>query len=141
MLHVVNGESTLTTMRQVGLPGEACSWFDFLMEGPAPDGTEEGWRRRAEWLAGRYGLDAEGFLDAPTEHALFEHFASAAGEYARRSGAITVLVSHRFSTVRMADLILVIDGGRVAEQGSHDQLVRAGGLYAELYELQARAYR
>jgi ATP-binding cassette subfamily B protein len=54
---------------------------------------------------------------------------------------VTLIVSHRFSTVRMADLILVLDGGRVVEQGSHDELMRLGGLYAELYELQARAYR
>jgi len=80
-------------------------------------------------------------LDAPTEHALFEHFAEAAREYASSSGAITVLVSHRFSTVRMADQIVVVSGGRVVEHGSHDELVRLGGLYAELYGLQASAYR
>jgi ATP-binding cassette subfamily B protein len=68
--------------------------------------------------------------------------ASRAG--ARRAGAdgrITVLVSHRFSTVRMADLIVVLDGARVVEVGSHAALVARGGLYAELYETQARAYR
>ena len=54
---------------------------------------------------------------------------------------MTVLVSHRFSTVRMADLIVVIEGGRVRETGGHEELIAAGGLYAELYELQARAYR
>jgi ATP-binding cassette subfamily B protein len=80
-------------------------------------------------------------LDAPTEHALFEHFASAAREYAAASGAITVLVSHRFSTVRMADLILVASGGRIVERGTHAELVRHRGLYAELYGLQAQAYR
>ena len=80
-------------------------------------------------------------LDAETEHALFERFAGAAKLVAGHTGAITVLVSHRFSTVRMADLILVIDGARVAEVGSHRELVRQGGLYAELYELQARGYR
>jgi ATP-binding cassette subfamily B protein len=52
-----------------------------------------------------------------------------------------VLVSHRFSTVRMADVIVVLDGSRVVEVGSHAELTAAGGLYAELYELQARAYR
>ncbi|MGH2364002.1 MAG: hypothetical protein ACRDHX_05040 [Chloroflexota bacterium] len=57
------------------------------------------------------------------------------------SGAITILVTHRFSNVRMCDLILVLSGGRLVEHGSHDQLVNAGGLYAELYELQARQYR
>ena len=80
-------------------------------------------------------------LDAATEHALFERYARAAAASAARSGAITVLVSHRFSTVRMADLIVVVEGGRIVEVGSHDQLVAAGSCYAELYELQARAYR
>jgi ATP-binding cassette, subfamily B, bacterial len=80
-------------------------------------------------------------LDAPTEHALFEHFATAAREYAQASGAITLLVSHRFSTVRMADLILVIASGRIVERGTHAELLRKAGLYAELYGLQARAYR
>ncbi|HVL82194.1 MAG TPA: ABC transporter ATP-binding protein [Actinomycetota bacterium] len=80
-------------------------------------------------------------LDAETEHALFERYASAAGRVASETGAVTVLVSHRFSTVRMADLIVVIDGGRVVEHGSHHELMARGGLYAELFELQARAYR
>ena len=59
---------------------------------------------------------------------------------ARKSGAITVLVSHRFSTVRMADMIVVIDGGRVAECGSHTELMAKDGLYAELFNLQSSAY-
>ena len=80
-------------------------------------------------------------LDAVTEHALFERFHSSAGSAARRNGAITVLVSHRFSTVRMADLILVVKDGRIAESGSHEELMQRDGTYAELYELQARAYR
>ncbi len=80
-------------------------------------------------------------LDAETEHDLFERYAAAARAAAGQTGAITVLVSHRFSTVRMADLIVVIDGGRVAEAGSHGALMANDGLYAELYELQARAYR
>jgi ATP-binding cassette subfamily B protein len=79
-------------------------------------------------------------LDAATEHELFERFAGAARAGAARS-AITVLVSHRFSTVRMADLILVVDGGRIAEAGDHAALMSTGGLYAELYQLQARGYR
>ena len=79
-------------------------------------------------------------LDAITEAALFERYLSAR-QLASRSGAITLLVSHRFSTVRMADLIVVLDQGRVAASGDHASLSRAGGLYAELYELQARAYR
>jgi ATP-binding cassette, subfamily B, bacterial len=64
----------------------------------------------------------------------------AARRLARESGAITLLVSHRFSTVRMADLIIVLDQGRVLESGDDAALVRVGGLYAELYDLQARAY-
>ncbi|MEQ7007741.1 ABC transporter ATP-binding protein [Actinopolymorpha sp. B17G11] len=77
-------------------------------------------------------------LDAETEHALFEGFATAAR--ARKDGRITLLVSHRFSTVRMADLIIVLDGGRVVEQGTHDELMRRRGTYADLYTLQASAY-
>ncbi|MGI9119976.1 MAG: ABC transporter ATP-binding protein [Acidimicrobiales bacterium] len=80
-------------------------------------------------------------VDAETEHALFERYAGAARTLSAETGAITVLVSHRFSTVRMAQLIVVVDGGRVAEAGSHDELVARGGLYAELHELQARSYR
>jgi ATP-binding cassette subfamily B protein len=79
-------------------------------------------------------------LDAITEAALFERYL-AARQQAAASGAITLLVSHRFSTVRMADLIVVLESGRVAASGDHASLMRAGGLYAELYELQARAYR
>jgi ATP-binding cassette subfamily B protein len=79
-------------------------------------------------------------LDAITEAALFERYLSAR-QLAAQSGAITLLVSHRFSTVRMADLIIVLDQGRIVASGDHASLVRAGGLYAELYELQARAYR
>ncbi|HEX2076939.1 MAG TPA: ABC transporter ATP-binding protein [Longimicrobium sp.] len=78
-------------------------------------------------------------LDALAEHALFERFARAARDGAAR-GAVTVLVSHRFSTVRAADLILVIDEGGVVELGDHDALLRRAGLYSELYLLQARTY-
>ena len=77
-------------------------------------------------------------LDAETEHALFERYASAARS---DDGRITILVSHRFSTVRMADLIVVLDGSHVVEVGSHDDLMRAGGTYAELYDIQAASYR
>jgi ATP-binding cassette subfamily B protein len=80
-------------------------------------------------------------LDAPTEHALFERFTHAARDVARTTGGITLLVSHRFSTVRMADVIVVLTGGTITEMGTHDQLIGAGGTYAALYTLQARAYR
>jgi ATP-binding cassette subfamily B protein len=79
-------------------------------------------------------------LDAETEHALFERFA-AQSRTASAEGRITVLVSHRFSTVRMADLIVVLDGARVVEAGTHAELVGRRGLYAELFEAQAKAYR
>ncbi|HET7229716.1 MAG TPA: ABC transporter ATP-binding protein [Longimicrobium sp.] len=78
-------------------------------------------------------------LDALAEHALFERYAREARSGAGR-GAVTVLVSHRFSTVRVADLILVIDGGGVRELGAHDDLLQREGLYAELYLMQARSY-
>ena len=78
-------------------------------------------------------------LDAETEHALFERFASAARSHAD-TGRVTVLVSHRFSTVRMADLIVVMDGSRVVEFGSHDDLMARKGQYAELFRIQAAAY-
>jgi ATP-binding cassette subfamily B protein len=79
-------------------------------------------------------------LDAETEHALFERFAAAA-RTVRDDGRITVLVSHRFSTVRMADLIVVLDGAHIVDSGTHDELMERGGLYAELYGIQAAAYR
>jgi ATP-binding cassette subfamily B protein len=79
-------------------------------------------------------------LDAETEHALFERY-SAAVRGDSTDGRITILVSHRFSTVRMADLIVVLDGARVVEMGSHDALMAKGGQYAQLYGIQAAAYR
>jgi ATP-binding cassette subfamily B protein len=80
-------------------------------------------------------------LDAPTEHAIFERSMAQARRTGAESGAITLLISHRFSTVLMADLIVVLEDGRVLEQGSHRDLLRQGGKYADLFELQARAYR
>jgi ATP-binding cassette subfamily B protein len=79
-------------------------------------------------------------LDAETEHALFERYAAAA-RTSRDSGRITILVSHRFSTVRMADLIVVLEGARLVEAGTHEALLAQGGRYAELYSIQAGAYR
>ncbi|MDQ4069645.1 MAG: ABC transporter ATP-binding protein/permease [Actinomycetota bacterium] len=80
-------------------------------------------------------------LDPAAEHAVFETFAIAAAGAARRSGAVVVLVSHRFSTVRMADHIIVLASGQVVEEGSHEELMSLGGLYADLFSVQARAYR
>jgi ATP-binding cassette, subfamily B, bacterial len=74
-------------------------------------------------------------LDARSEHEVFERFA----ELTR--GKMAMLISHRFSTVRMADRIFVLQGGRIAEEGPHDQLMQSGGRYAEMFELQAANYR
>jgi ATP-binding cassette, subfamily B, bacterial len=74
-------------------------------------------------------------LDARSEREVFERFADLTKE------KTTLLISHRFSTVRMADRIFVLEGGRIAEQGSHDQLISDGGRYSEMFELQAAGYR
>jgi ATP-binding cassette subfamily B protein len=78
-------------------------------------------------------------LDPATEHALFEGYTDAARR-AGRDGAITVLVTHRFSTVAAADLVVVLTNGHVSEVGTHGSLMAAGGGYAELYGLQAKGY-
>ena len=74
-------------------------------------------------------------LDAEAEHAVFQRFRALA------AGRTTILISHRFPTVRMADRILVIESGRVTEDGSHAQLLAAGRRYAHLFGLQAAGYR
>ncbi|WP_428965915.1 ABC transporter ATP-binding protein [Micromonospora fluostatini] len=80
-------------------------------------------------------------LDAEAEHALFERYRLQTRRIAAGTGAVSVFVSHRFSTVAVADLIVVLADGRVAEIGRHTDLVRAGGRYAEMFDLHARAYR
>jgi ATP-binding cassette subfamily B protein len=74
-------------------------------------------------------------LDARAEYEVFRRFAELT------KGRMAVLISHRFSTVRMADRILVLQNGRIHEQGTHKHLVDLGGQYAELFELQAAGYR
>ena len=74
-------------------------------------------------------------MDAAAEATIFEHFRDLS------RGKMTILISHRFSTVRMADQIVVIDKGRIVEQGSHEQLMERGGQYAYLFALQAQGYR
>jgi len=74
-------------------------------------------------------------LDARAEYEVFLRFAELT------HGRMAVLISHRFSTVRMADRILVLQGGELVDQGTHEELVARGGLYAELFSLQAAGYR
>jgi ATP-binding cassette subfamily B protein len=74
-------------------------------------------------------------LDARAEYEVFLRFSELT------AGKMAVLISHRFSTVRMADRILVLRGGELADQGTHEELVARGGLYAELFQLQAAGYR
>jgi ATP-binding cassette, subfamily B, bacterial len=74
-------------------------------------------------------------MDAETEAQIFEHFRSLTHD------RIAILISHRFSTVRYADQIVVLDEGRVVEQGTHEELIARQGRYAHLFNLQARAYR
>lgn len=74
-------------------------------------------------------------MDAQAEADVFEHFRRLA------EGRITILISHRFSTVRMADQIVVLDRGRIIERGTHEELVARGGQYAHLFALQAKGYR
>jgi ATP-binding cassette, subfamily B, bacterial len=79
-------------------------------------------------------------LDAHAEHVLFERYAASARQVAQATGGVAIFVSHRFSTVRMADRIVVVDEGRIVEQGTHEELVVRGGIYAELFAIQAAAY-
>ena len=74
-------------------------------------------------------------MDAQAEAEVFEHFRQLARD------RITILISHRFSTVRMADQIVVLNRGRIVERGSHEELMRLDGRYAHLFALQARGYR
>jgi ATP-binding cassette subfamily B protein len=74
-------------------------------------------------------------LDARSEFEVFQRFKELS------HGKTAVIISHRFSTVRMADRIVVLDGGRIEEIGSHEELLATGGHYAELFELQASGYR
>ena len=74
-------------------------------------------------------------LDARSEFEVFQRFAELT------TGKMALFISHRFSTVRMADRIVVLENGKIAEEGSHDQLARLGGRYKEMFELQAASYR
>jgi ATP-binding cassette subfamily B protein len=99
------------------------------------------WQRIA--LARAYLRDAQllildeptAALDAKSELEVFERFAELT------TGKMALLISHRFSTVRMADRIVVLAGGRLVEEGTHQQLIALGGRYAEMFEMQAASYR
>ena len=99
------------------------------------------WQRIA--LARAFMRDAEilvldeptASLDAQTEYEIFRHFQELT------EGKMAILISHRFSTVRMADRIIVIENGRIAEMGSHQELLRREGIYARLFSMQAEGYR
>ena len=99
------------------------------------------WQRIA--LARAFMRDAEvlvldeptASLDAQTEYEIFQHFKQLT------EGKMAILISHRFSTVRMADRIVVIQHGRIAEMGSHEELLSREGIYAELFSMQAEGYR
>jgi len=128
----------------------------FQVIGKLPNGYDQMIGRRfeggvdlsgGEWqkfaLARAYMRDAQllildeptATLDARAEYEVFHRFAELT------KGRMAVLISHRFSTVRMADRILVLEGGQIREHGTHEQLVALGGRYAELFELQAAGYR
>ncbi len=79
-------------------------------------------------------------LDAPSEQAIFEHYFARARDLAKRTGAITVIVSHRFSTVAGADLILVLEKGRLVQVGRHSDLLADAGPYAQLHAITSAAY-
>ncbi|HEX6091579.1 MAG TPA: ABC transporter ATP-binding protein [Gemmatimonadales bacterium] len=122
------------------LPGRYDQMLGRRFEGGADLSGGE-WQKVA--LARAYMRDAQllildeptAALDARAEYEVFLRFA----ELTR--GRMAVLISHRFSTVRMADRILVLQGGELVEQGTHESLVEHGGLYAELFKLQAAGYR
>jgi ATP-binding cassette subfamily B protein len=74
-------------------------------------------------------------LDARSEHEVFQRFADLT------AGKLSVLISHRFSTVKMADRIIVLEKGKISEEGRHEELLARGGRYAEMFEMQAASYR
>jgi ATP-binding cassette subfamily B protein len=74
-------------------------------------------------------------VDAQTEYEIFQHFK------ALTDGKMAILISHRFSTVRMADRIAVLQEGRITELGTHEELLRREGTYAQLFSMQAEGYK
>jgi ATP-binding cassette subfamily B protein len=130
------GATTLIERLPEGYEALLGRWFD---QGHQLSGGE--WQKVA--LSRAFMRDAQilildeptAALDAKAEYELFARLRELT------HGRTAIYISHRFSTVRMADRILVIEEGRLVEQGSHDELMRLGGRYAELFTLQAAAYR
>ena len=137
---VLSAEKSLAAQVVANLPQNYQQMLGRRFEGGVDLSTGQ-WQKIA--LARAYMRDAQilildeptASLDARAEFEVYQRFVELT------TGKMAVLISHRFSTVRMADRILVLEHGRIAEQGSHPQLVALGGKYAELFELQAAGYR
>jgi len=137
---VGSAEKSMAADVVAGLEGQYEHMLGRRFEGGANLSGGE-WQKVA--LARAYMRDAQllvldeptAALDARAEHEVFQRFSELT------AGKMAVLISHRFSTVRMADRILVLDGGRILEDGSHEELLNSGGRYAELFNLQAQGYR
>jgi len=139
-LIVSSAKQSLADLLAAKLPGK----YDQQLGKRFADGVELSggeWQKIA--LARAYMRDAQllildeptSALDARAEYNVFERFAELT------KGKSAVLISHRFSTVRMADRILVLEKGELVEIGSHEELLIKGGRYAELFDLQAMGYR
>ncbi len=137
---VLSAEKSLAAQVVAGLPNNYRQMLGRRFEGGVDLSTGQ-WQKIA--LARAYMRDAQilildeptASLDARAEFEVYQRFVELT------EGKMAVLISHRFSTVRMADRILVLEHGRIAEQGSHRQLLALGGKYSELFELQAAGYR
>lgn len=135
-----SAEKSLAAGVVKSLPGQYRQMLGRRFEGGVDLSTGQ-WQKMA--LARAYMRDAQilildeptASLDARAEFEVYQRFVDLT------AGKMAVLISHRFSTVRMADRILVLESGHIAEQGSHGQLIALGGKYAELFELQATGYR
>jgi ATP-binding cassette subfamily B protein len=135
-----SAEKSLAAPVIAGLPGNYRQMLGRRFEGGV-DLSMGQWQKIA--LARAYMRDAQilildeptASLDARAEFEVYQRFVELT------AGKMAILISHRFSTVRMADRILVLEKGFVAEQGSHRELLALGGKYAELFELQAAGYR
>ncbi|MFI7110318.1 ABC transporter ATP-binding protein [Nonomuraea sp. NPDC050227] len=151
--HLTNGEALLTAIKAADadgfvarLPGGLNTRLSRIYGGV--ELSEGQWQKTALARASMrpdpllFMLDEPtASLDAPSEHAIFQQYMQRARQLAKCHGAVTLVVSHRLSTVAGADLVLVLDRGRLVEQGTHEQLMASGGRYSELYRLQAKAYR